>query len=117
MTSGAKTEAKNDRLMRNAVMNEVDDVLRGGPREKNPGDTGFLQAGNVGLGNNPAEEDSDIVHALLVQQAHELGAEGVVRAGKDGEADDVDVFLDRGGGDHLRGLAQAGVDDFHAGIA
>ncbi len=38
-------------------------------------------------------------------------------AGEDGEADDVDVFLHGGGGDHLRGLAKAGVDHFHAGVA
>ena len=40
-----------------------------------------------------------------------------MRAGKDGEADDVDVFLQRGGGDHFGGLAQAGVDHFHARVA
>ena len=39
-----------------------------------------------------------------------------VRAAQDRQADDVDVFLDRGRGDHLRRLVQAGVDDFHARI-
>ena len=29
----------------------------------------------------------------------------------------VGVLLERGRGDHLRRLAQAGVDDFHAGVA
>jgi hypothetical protein len=46
-----------------------------------------------------------------------LRADGVVSTGQDGEADYVHVFLDGGGGDHLGGLAEAGVDDFHAGIA
>ena len=50
-------------------------------------------------------------------KVHELRADGVVRAGEDREADDVDVFLDGGGGDHLGRLAQAGVDHFHAGVA
>ena len=40
-----------------------------------------------------------------------------MRAGKNGEADAVNVFLQRGIHDHLRSLPQAGVDDFHAGIA
>ena len=40
-----------------------------------------------------------------------------VRAGEDAQADDVDVLLQRGLGDHLRRLADAGVDDLHAGVA
>ena len=40
-----------------------------------------------------------------------------VRAAQDRQADDVDVFLDGGGGDHLRRLVQSGIDDFHAGVA
>ena len=40
-----------------------------------------------------------------------------VRAAQDRQADDVDVFLDRGGRDHLGRLVQAGIDDFHARIA
>jgi hypothetical protein len=40
-----------------------------------------------------------------------------VRTREDREADDVDVFLHGRGGDLLRRLAQARVDDFHAGIA
>ena len=37
-----------------------------------------------------------------------------MRAGQDGQADDVHVFLERGGHDHLRRLAQAGVNDLEA---
>ena len=40
-----------------------------------------------------------------------------MRAAEDGEADGVDVLLDGRGDDLLRRLAQAGVDDFHAGVA
>jgi len=39
-----------------------------------------------------------------------------VGAAEDGEADDVDVFLDGCGGDHFGGLVEAGVDDLHASI-
>ena len=38
-------------------------------------------------------------------------------ARKNGEADDVDIFLDGGGGDHLWSLAEASVDDLHTGVA
>jgi hypothetical protein len=102
---------------RNALVDEVHDVLGGGSGEKNFGDAGLLEGGDVGLGNDAADEDGDICHAFVVEEFHELRADGVVRAGKDGETDDVDVFLDGGGGDHLGGLAQAGVHDFHAGVA
>jgi len=100
-----------------AVSDEGDDVLRGGAGEENGGDSGFLEGGDIGFGNNPTDENGDVVHALFMEELHELGAEGVVGAGEDGETDDVDIFLESRGGDHLRSLAQAGVDDFHAGVA
>src|SRR5258708_31086298 len=98
-------------------MDEVDDVLRGSAGKEDFGDAGLFEGGDVGFGDDAADEDGDVVHALVVEELHQLRADGVMRAGEDGEADNVDVFLDGGGGDHLRGLAQAGVDDFHAGIA
>ena len=33
------------------------------------------------------------------------------------EPNDVDVFLNRGGRDHLRCLMEASVDDLHTGVA
>ena len=98
-------------------MDEVDDVLGGSSREKNFGDAGFFQGGDVGFGDDAAEEDGDVIHAFFVKHGHELGADGVVRAGKNGEADDVNVFLNGGGSDHLGSLAQTGVDYLHAGVA
>ena len=80
-------------------------------------DAGFFQGGDVGSGNDAADEDGDVVHAFFVEEFHQLRAERVVGAGEDGEPDDVYVFLDGRGGDHLRRLAEAGVDHFHAGVA
>jgi hypothetical protein len=97
-------------------VNEIHDVLGGGAGEEDFGDTGFFEGGNVGFGDDAADENGDVAHAFVVEELHELGADGVVRAGEDGEADDVDVFLHGGRGDHFGGLAQAGVNDFHAGI-
>ncbi len=100
-----------------ALVDEVDDILSGSAGEEDFGDAGLLQCRNVGFGDDAADEDGDVVHAFVTEEFHELGADGVVRAGEDGEADHVNVFLDGSGGDHLRSLAQAGVDDFHAGVA
>ena len=94
-----------------------DDVLGVGAGEKNFGDACLLEGGNIGFGNDAADEDHDVVHIFFVEEVHELRAEGVVRAAEDREADDVDIFLGSGAGDHLGGLAQAGVDDLHAGVA
>jgi len=101
----------------NAGADEVDDGLGGSAGEENFGDASFLESGDVGFGNDAPDEDGHVVHAFFVEEVHEAGAEGVVRAGEDGEADHVDVFLGGGGGDHFGCLAQARVDDFHAGVA
>src|SRR5216684_4249367 len=103
--------------MRYTFADEVDDVLRGRAGEENFSDTGFLEGGNVCFGDDAADEDGDIGHAFVAEEIHELRADGVVGAREDGEADDVDVFLDGGRGDHFGGLTQARVDDFHAGVA
>ena len=57
------------------------------------------------------------VMPFCMQQLHQARAQRVVRAGKNREADDVHVFLHRRRSDHLRRLAQPGVDHFHAGVA
>ncbi len=105
------------RALRDALVDEVDDVLRGSAGEKYFGDAGFLEVGDVGFGNNAAEKYGDVGHAFVVQQLHELGTDGVVGTGEDGEADDVDVLLHGGGRDHLGRLAEPGIDHFHAGVA
>src|SRR5467141_1313996 len=104
-------------VLSDALVDEIDDVLGRGAGKEDFSDAGSLKGGNVGLGDDAADEHGDVVHAFFVEELHQLRADGVVRTGEDGEADDVDVFLDSGGGDHLWGLAQAGVDDFHAGVA
>src|SRR5882762_5862013 len=104
-------------VLSDAFVDEVHDVLCGSAGEEDFGDAGLLQGRDVGFGDDAADEDGDVVHAFVVEEFHELWADGVVRAGKDGEADDVDVFLDSGRGDHFGSLAQAGVNDFHAGVA
>lgn len=100
-----------------ALVDELHNVLGGGSREEYFGDAGLLERRNVGFGNDAADKDGNVGHAFVAEEFHQLGADGVMRAGEDREADHVDVFLDGGGGDHLWSLAQAGVHDFHAGVA
>ena len=102
---------------RKALLDEIDDVLRGGAGKKNSRNAGLFESGDVGFRDDAADKDCDIVHTLFVEELHELRAEGIVSTGKDGEANDVDVFLDSGGGNHLRGLPQASVDHFHASVS
>ena len=64
-------------------MDEVDDILRRGAGEKNLGDAGFFQAGDVGFRNDASDKDGDIGHPFFVKEIHELRANGVMRAGED----------------------------------
>ena len=108
---------KPSRRRGNALADEVYNGLGRGPRKKNFGDAYFLEVGNVGFGDDAADQDGDVGHALGMQEFHQAGAERVVRAGKNREADDVNVFLHGGRGDHFGRLAQARVDHFHTGVA
>jgi hypothetical protein len=67
-------------LARQASVNERDDVLRGRAGQENFRDTGLFHGGDVGFGNDAADENRDIVHTLFAQQGHELRADGVVSA-------------------------------------
>src|SRR5262249_18110531 len=73
--------------------NEIDDGLSGSAREKNFSDAGLLERGYIGFGNDTSDQYGDVVHAFFVQELHDLRADGVVRAGQNREANDVDVFL------------------------
>src|ERR1700693_1765759 len=39
-----------------------------------------------------------------------------MRSGKNGQADNLDIFLQRGIDDHFRGLPETGIDNFHTRI-
>src|SRR5947207_12943569 len=96
---------------RHALVDEVHDVLCRSSGEEDFSNAGLLQGGDVGFGDDASDKNGDIVHAFLMEESHELGADGVVRPGQDAEAADVDVFVNTGGGDHLRSLTQAGVEE------
>src|SRR6266700_3184943 len=101
----------------NAGTNEFHDLIHGGAGLEDGGDTRFLQRIYVLVGDNSAEDQQHIVHLVLLEQIHYTGNDRIVRTRKNREPDDVDVFLQRGINDHFGSLAQAGVDDFHSGVA
>ena len=52
--------------MRNAFVDERDDILRGGPRKENLGDAGFFQGRDVRFRDDAAEDHGHVVHAFVV---------------------------------------------------
>jgi len=69
------------------------------------GDAGLLQGRMSASGMIPADETVTSLMPLVVEEFHQLGADGVCARRKRIErADYVDVFLHGGGGDHLRGF-------------
>src|SRR5215469_3402060 len=99
-----------------SLANEIDDRLRGCAGQKNFGDTGLLQAGNVGVRNDAADDDGHIGHPFFAQQLHEARAQRVVSARQNRKADDVDVLLRGSRRDHLRRLTQPRVNHFHTSV-
>src|SRR3954469_7422974 len=95
----------------------VHDRLHGGSGSEDLPDAEALELGDVGLGDDPAAEDDDVVGPALPEQRDDPGEERHMRSGEHGEADGVRVLLKGGLDDLLRRLVQAGVDDLHAGVA
>jgi len=87
-------------------MNEIDDVLCRCAGQEDLRDSSLLERRNVGFGDDASDEHGHIIHAFVVKQLHQLRADGVVRAGKDGKTDDVDVFLHGSGCNHFGRLPQ-----------
>ena len=103
--------------MGRVFLHPVDDVVRGRAGAEDALEAELLELLDVVVGDDAAAEEDDVVHAALLELLDDAREELEVRAGEDGEADDVGVFLEGGLGDHLGGLADAGVDDLEAGVA
>ena len=87
------------------------------PGAEDRGHAALLESGHVVVRDNSAGRDEDVRHPTVAQEGADAGHERHVRAGQDRQTDDVDVFLERRRHDHLRRLAQPGVDDFEAFVA
>ena len=69
------------------------------------------QRRHVVVGDDPAHGHEHVVHPALGEELGHPRHERHVGARQDRQADDVDVLLERGRGDHLGRLSQARVDD------
>jgi hypothetical protein len=76
-----------------------------------------FEFGGILIRNNAAYDDYNVSHLFLLQKLHHAGHDSIVRSGKNGQAYNLHIFLERGVDDHLRRLAESGIDYLHAGIA
>ncbi len=76
-----------------------------------------LQGANILVRNYPSNQEQNIARTFSPQQFADAWNYGVVSAGKDRDADGVNVLLNSCAGDLLGSLPQAGIDDFHSRIA
>src|SRR6267154_1204257 len=58
-------------VLSDAFLDEVHDVLGRGAGKEDFGDAGFFEGGNIGFGNDAADEDGNVVHAFFVEEFHE----------------------------------------------
>jgi len=65
---------------RDLVSDKGYDILGVGPRAKDTPDPHTTQHGGIFIGNDAADEHQNVIHALLVQQLHNTGAQGHVGA-------------------------------------
>ena len=72
---------------------------------------------SIGLRNDAAAEDDDVVRSLSLQEVDDPRKQRHVRAREDRQADRVGILGERGAHDLLRCLVQTGVDHLHAGVA
>ena len=94
-----------------------DRILQARPRSEDLGDAHLLDDRYVVVRDGAAGDHQDIVAPDLAQFLDDRGEEGEVRAGEDAQADNVHVLLQRRRDNHLRRLADAGVNDLHPRVA
>src|SRR5581483_6067525 len=99
------------------LADEGDDVAGRGAGREDLAHPQRLEACDVLRRDDAAPEDDDVLDALRAQEREHLAEQVVVRPGEDGEADGVDVLLDRRRDDLLVALVEARVDDLHPGVA
>jgi len=99
------------------VADELNDVVHGGAGLEDAGDADFLETVDILVGNDAADEDEYLIHFVLLEEIYDARDDGIVRAGKNRKADDLNIFLQGGVDNHLWCLAEAGVNHLHARIA
>src|SRR6267143_1353360 len=98
-------------------LEERDDLSQGRAGTEDDLDARLLELRHVLLRNDSTARDEDVPGFSLLQKFYDLGEQGHVRSAQAGEADRIDVFLDRRFHDVFRRLPEPRVDDFHPGVA
>src|SRR5207253_796923 len=98
-------------------LEERDDVSQGGPRAEDDLDARLLELRHVLLRDDAAPCDEDVGGFSFLQKLHDFREQGHVSPAQAGEANRIDVLLDRGLDDVLRSLPQARIDDLHPRVA
>jgi len=83
---------------------------------KNRGHSQPFQLRGIFIRYDAAYDDQYVGQLLLFKTFHHARHDGVVRSGKNGQADDLHIFLKRGIDDHFRGLPETSIDNLHTGI-
>ncbi len=99
------------------LADELHDVIHRSAGLKDCRHADFLEAFDVLIGDNAADQHQHVIHFILLEQVHNARHDRVVRTRENRESDDLNIFLERGIDDHLWRLPQTGVDDLHASIA
>src|SRR5215213_7037972 len=94
----------------------LDDLGVGGAGAEQRGDALFVEDGNIGFGDDAADDDRGAC-AGIAQCGDDARCDGEVRAVVHRDPDDVDVLVSRDGAHGCRSLTQSGVDHLHARVA
>lgn len=79
-------------------------------------DSGRLQMSYVALGNDSSTKDEDVAGTSIGELLDDLREQGLVCTGEGGEANCIDVLLDRSLRDLGRSLMKSRVDHFETGV-
>src|SRR5215207_8165456 len=109
-TTAGAVRARRSCALADVLAEELDDLFGRGAGQEDRRDALFLEARDVLLRDDAADDDEAIVHPALAQQIDDARAERVVCTAQNRDADGVHILLQRGGRDHLRRLAQTRVD-------
>ncbi len=91
--------------------------MRGGAGGEDSRHAELLERRQVLVGDDAAAEQEHVVGAARVEERRHLAEVMHVGARQDRQADGVDILLYGSVHDHLRGLAQPGIDDLHTRVA
>ena len=111
-TAGSRNAARLD-----VRADKLNDAVHRRARLKDRGYAHLFQRVYVLIRDDAAHQHQHVIDLVLLQQFHHARHNCVMSAGKNRQANDVDVFLQGSADNHLRCLTQTGVDYFHPSVS